>query len=112
LEAIELSKGTKTRKKAAPKQDAAEPGVKVFLVEGSYREKNQRAKFKKEIRALQPEHAKERLYRELGSRHKLKMKNISISTIKEIDPAKTEIKDPSVAYLSSDKAKKLVIPTR
>ncbi|MFX0113628.1 MAG: 50S ribosomal protein L18Ae [Candidatus Hodarchaeota archaeon] len=107
-----MSKQPKTRKKAPPKQEVAEPDVKVFLVEGSYREKNQRAMFKKEIRALQPEHAKERIYRELGSRHKLKMRDISISTIKEIDPAKTEIKDRSVAYLSSEEAKKLQIPTR
>lgn len=107
-----MSKRRKSPKQAAPKQKATDAVVKVFLVEGSYREKKKAVPFKKEIRSLRSEHVKEQIYRDLGSRHKLKMQRITISSITEIDPAKTEIKDPSVALLSSEEAKKLVIPAR
>lgn len=43
-------------------------------------------KFVKEIRALKAEHALERLYSELGSRHKVKRANIKIVNITEISP--------------------------
>ncbi|MHA2271257.1 MAG: 50S ribosomal protein L18Ae [Candidatus Hodarchaeales archaeon] len=107
-----MSKRKKPRKKAAPKQETTGQVVKVFLVEGSYREKKKPVPFAKEVRALRSEHVKEHIYRDLGSRHRLKMQSITISSITEIDPAKTEIRDPSVALLSSDEAKKLVIPAR
>ncbi|MFQ5981171.1 MAG: 50S ribosomal protein L18Ae, partial [Candidatus Heimdallarchaeota archaeon] len=97
----------------APKK-ATEPIVKVFLAEGSYREKKNRIIFKKEVRALTPEHVKERIYRDLGSRHRLKMRDISFSAITEIDPSdpKVEIRDPSVKFLASEEAKKLALPVR
>lgn len=107
-----MSKQRKSRNQAAPKQETTEQVVKVFLVEGSYWEKKKAVPFTKEVRALRPEHVKEHIYRDFGSRHKLKMQSITISSITEIDPAKTEIKDPSVAFLSSDEAEKLFIPAR
>lgn len=107
-----MSKRKTSRKKAAPKQETTEQAVKVFLVQGSYWEKKKAVPFTKEVRALRPEHVKEHIYRDFGSRHKLKMQNITIASITEIDPVKTEIKDPSVAFLSSEEAKKLVIPAR
>lgn len=113
-EVIELSKRGSPRKKAAPKKKLAESVVKIFLAEGSYREKKTRVIFKKEVRALQPEHVKERIYRELGSRHRLKMREISFSAITEIDPSdpKVEIQDPSVKFLASEEVKKLALPVR
>ena len=48
------------------------------------------AKFVKEIRALKPEHAIERLYSELGSKHKVKRANIKIVDIVEIKPEEAE----------------------
>ena len=109
-----MSKQKKPRKKAAPKRKTEEPIVKVFLVEGYYLERKNKVVFNKEIRAVQPEHAKERVYRELGSRHKLKMRSIIITRAKQIDPTspKVEIKDPCVTYLASKDADKLVIPVR
>jgi large subunit ribosomal protein LX len=47
-------------------------------------------KFVKEIRALKPEHAIERLYSELGSKHKVKKANIKIVDIVEIKPEEAE----------------------
>jgi len=47
-------------------------------------------KFVKEIRALKPEHAIERLYSELGSKHKVKRANIKIVDIVEIKPEEAE----------------------
>jgi large subunit ribosomal protein LX len=41
-------------------------------------------KFSLEIRALKPEHAVEKAYSELGSRHKLRRKHIRIEEVKEI----------------------------
>jgi large subunit ribosomal protein LX len=47
-------------------------------------------KFVKEIRALKPEHAIEKLYSELGSKHKVKRANIKIVDIVEIKPEEAE----------------------
>ncbi len=43
-------------------------------------------KFIKEIRALKLEHALEKLYSELGSRHKVKRSHIKILKVEEISP--------------------------
>ncbi len=43
-------------------------------------------KFVKEIRALRLEHAIEKLYSELGSKHKLKRSHIKILKVEEITP--------------------------
>jgi len=43
-----------------------------------------RSTFVKEVRALKPEHALEKIYSELGSRHKLKRKRIKILAIEEV----------------------------
>ncbi len=109
-----MSKKRTTRKKSTANEGSNELKVKVFLVEGSYREKGKIILFKKEVRAVQQEHAKEHILRELGSRHRIKMRNISFSKITEIDPTnpEVELKDPIVSYLSSDDATKLTLPTR
>jgi len=43
-------------------------------------------KFVKEIRALKLEHALEKLYSELGSKHKVKRAHIKILKVEEIPP--------------------------
>lgn len=43
-------------------------------------------KFVKEIRALKLEHALEKLYSELGSKHKVKRAHIKILKVEEISP--------------------------
>lgn len=49
-------------------------------------------RFTKEIRALKPEHALEKLYSELGSKHKVKRINIKIIEVFEIQPEEAEDK--------------------
>lgn len=53
--------------------------------------------FRKEVIALKPEHALEKIYSELGSRHKLRRKHIRITSIKEISPE--EARDPVIIAL-------------
>ncbi len=68
--------------------------VKIYRIEGlmliSQDKLPRWIKFKKEIRALNPEHALEKLYSEMGSRHKVKRTNIRVVDIKEIDAEEAE----------------------
>lgn len=70
--------------------------VKTYRIEGfmliSQDKLPRWAKFRKEIRALSPEHALEKLYSEMGSRHKVKRANIKIVDIKEIGSEEAESK--------------------
>jgi large subunit ribosomal protein LX len=45
-----------------------------------------RTKFVREVRALKAEHALEKIYSELGSRHKIKRVNIRVTEVREIKP--------------------------
>lgn len=58
--------------------------VKVFRIAGRFPMGFKKMRFVKEIRALKPEHAIEKIYSELGSRHKLKRTMIKIELIEEI----------------------------
>lgn len=66
--------------------------LKVFRVTGEIRKPNLKTQFKKEIVAAKPEHAKEKVYAELGSKHRVKRFHIRISNVEEI-PLE-EIEDP------------------
>jgi len=68
--------------------------VKVFRVIGEIRKPNLRTSFQKEVRALKPEHAIEKVYMELGSKHRVKRFQIKISAVEEVPPQ--EIKDPLI----------------
>ncbi len=75
--------------------------VKIYRIEGYMlisHDKNPRWQlFRKEVLALKPEHALEKVYSELGSRHKLRRKHIRIVSVKEISPE--EASDPTVLAL-------------
>ena len=64
--------------------------VKFFLVEGrmliSHDKMPQWWKFRKEGRALKPEHAIEKVLSELGSNHKVKRHHIVIERVVELKP--------------------------
>ncbi|MET1102339.1 MAG: 50S ribosomal protein L18Ae [Pyrodictiaceae archaeon] len=64
--------------------------VKVYRIEGrmliSHDSLPTWWKFSKEVRALKPEHAIEKVLSELGSNHKLKRYHIVIERITEIRP--------------------------
>ena len=75
--------------------------VKIYRIEGYMlisHDRNPRWQvFRKEVLALKPEHAVEKIYSELGSRHKLRRKHIRIVKVKEISPE--EASDPVVITL-------------
>ena len=59
---------------------------------------NFQTKFRKEIRALKPEDAVEKIYKNLGSRHRAKRFQIKIREVKEIGPE--EIESPLIKKLT------------
>jgi len=72
--------------------------VKVFRVTGEIRKPNLRTDFRKEVRALKPEDAVEKIYMELGSKHRVKRFQIKIVKVEEISPE--EIESPLVKKLT------------
>jgi len=66
--------------------------LKVFRVMGEIRKPNLETPFKKEVLASKPEHAVERVYAELGSKHRVKRFHIKIVQVEEV-PAE-EIENP------------------
>jgi len=64
--------------------------VKVFRVIGKIRKPNFKTDFRKEVRALKPEEAVERIYMELGSKHRAKRFQIKIIKVEEVSPEKIE----------------------
>ena len=64
--------------------------VKVFRVSGEIRKPNFRTEFRKEVRALKPEDAVEKVYMELGSKHRVKRFQMAISKVEEISPEEIE----------------------
>ncbi|MGQ9530181.1 MAG: 50S ribosomal protein L18Ae [Candidatus Bathycorpusculaceae bacterium] len=58
--------------------------VKVFRVMGEIRKPNLKTPFRKEVIAVKPEHAVEKVYAELGSRHRTKRFQIKIMNVEEI----------------------------
>ncbi len=64
--------------------------VKVFRVSGEIRKPNFETEFRKEVRALKPEDAVEKVYMELGSKHRVKRFQIKISKVEEIGPDEIE----------------------
>ena len=72
--------------------------VKVFRVTGELQKPNLRTTFKKEVRALKPENAKEKILKELGSRHRAKRFQIKITRIEEI--SSDEIKNLTIKKLT------------
>jgi large subunit ribosomal protein LX len=72
--------------------------IKVFRVSGKIRKPNFQTEFRKEVRALKPEDAVEKVYMLLGSKHPVKRFQMTISKVEEIKP--DEIKDIIVKKLT------------
>ena len=64
--------------------------VKVFRVIGKIRKPNFQTEFQKEVRALKPEDAVEKVYMLLGSKHRVKRHQMTISQVEEIGPEEIE----------------------
>jgi len=74
------------------------PEVKVFRVLGKIIKPNYRTSFRKEFRAIKPEEAVERVYQEMGSRHRAKRFQIKIVKVEEVSPEKIE--SPTIMKLT------------
>ena len=68
--------------------------MKVFRVMGEIQKPNLKTPFRKEVLAVKPEHAVEKVYTELGSRHRVKRFHIKISKVEEV--ALQDIEDPLI----------------
>ncbi|MGQ9551059.1 MAG: 50S ribosomal protein L18Ae [Candidatus Bathycorpusculaceae bacterium] len=73
--------------------------MKVFRVIGEIQKPKLQTSFKKEVVAAKPEHALEKVYAELGSRHRVKRFQVKIARIEEISPQ--EIENPVLRKLMS-----------
>ncbi|HXX88227.1 MAG TPA: 50S ribosomal protein L18Ae [Candidatus Acidoferrum sp.] len=71
--------------------------MKVFRVTGEIHKPNLKTSFRKEILADKPEHAVEKVYAELGSRHRVKRFHIKIANVEEV-PSE-EIANPMLKKL-------------
>lgn len=71
--------------------------MKVFKVIGEIRKPNLETPFKKEVVAIKREHAVEKVYAELGSRHRVKRFQIKILTVEEVPPE--DIENPMLKKL-------------
>jgi large subunit ribosomal protein LX len=64
--------------------------LKVFRVTGEIFKPNLKTLFSREIIAEKPEHAEEKVYAELGSRHRVKRHHIKITSVEEVSPENIE----------------------
>ena len=71
----------------------------MFRVVGKITKPNYMTDFRKEIRALKPEEAVERVYNEIGSKHRAKRSQIKVLKVEEI--SLEEVTDPAVKKLMS-----------
>jgi large subunit ribosomal protein LX len=58
--------------------------VKIFRITGKIDKPNWKTDFRKEVRALKPEDAVEKIYKELGSKHRAKRFQIRVLKVEEI----------------------------
>ncbi len=72
--------------------------VKIFKVEGQIRKWNYKSRFSKEIRAVKPEDAIEKVYAELGGQHGIMRVHLRIDAVKEL--RLEEVEDPIIRMLS------------
>jgi len=77
--------------------------VKVFRIVGEIRKPNWKTPFEKEVMAIKPEHAIEKVYTELGSKHRVKRFHIKIERVEEIAPS--EVEDPLIRKLLAGEGK-------
>jgi len=72
--------------------------VKIFRITGEIRRPDWVSSFRKDLRALKPEDAIEKVYKDLGSQHKAKRYQIKIASVEEITLEMTD--NPIIRELS------------
>ena len=77
--------------------------MKVFRVTGEIKKPNLQTPFRKEIVADKAEHALERVYAELGSKHRVKRVHIKVESVEEVSPQ--EIENPMLKKLVAGEEK-------
>lgn len=70
----------------------------MFRVTGKIAKPNLKTTFKKEVRALKPEDAKEKIYMELGSKHRAKRFQVKFFKVEEVAPE--DIESPLIKRLT------------
>jgi large subunit ribosomal protein LX len=73
--------------------------VKVFRVTGEIKKPNLVTPFAKEVLADKPEHAVEKAYAEIGSRHRVKRFYMKILKVEEVSPE--EIANPILKKMAT-----------
>ncbi|KUO40212.1 MAG: 50S ribosomal protein LX [Hadesarchaea archaeon DG-33-1] len=71
--------------------------IKIFRVKGWFKQGYERQTFTREFPAISEKQALERIYSEVGSKHKVKRNLINIEEVTEIKPE--EVKDPRVTAM-------------
>ncbi len=66
--------------------------MKVFRVTGKIYKPNLKTDFVRELVADKPEHAEEKVYAEVGSRHRVKRCHMKVVKVEEVTPE--EIQNP------------------
>lgn len=74
--------------------------AKIFRVTGQINKPNLKTSFEKELRALKPEEAVEKVYTEIGSKHRAKRFEIKVLNVEEI--SFDQVKDPSLKKYLQD----------
>jgi len=64
--------------------------MKVFRVTGEINKPNLKTSFAKEVIVDKPAHAVEKVYAEIGSKHRVKRFHIKISNVEEVPPEEIE----------------------
>ena len=77
--------------------------MKVLRVTGEIKKPNLQTPFRKEIVAEKAEHALERVYAELGSKHRVKRVHIKVESVEEVPPQ--EIENPMLKKLVTGEEK-------
>jgi len=72
--------------------------VKVYRVTGKIMKPNFKTDFRKEVRAVKEEDAIEKVYMELGSKHRVKRVHIKITGVEDIEP--DQIEDPTLRKIT------------
>jgi len=73
--------------------------MKVFKVTGKIYKPNLKTEFVKELLADKPEHAEERVYAEIGSRHRVKRCHMKVISVEEVNSE--EIVNPILKKLAA-----------
>jgi large subunit ribosomal protein LX len=74
--------------------------VKIFRVKGTILKPDYKTGFSKDVRALKPEDAVEKVYMELGGQHRVKRTHLKVNSVEEVTWEETD--DPVIKALSRE----------